>query len=107
MRGITDEGSDDRSLNGPAAPGRHHPATQRERYLQMTLNFDAPVRLIFWPDYDGAVRGRDFPTLARALGAIRRDRRPRVHWTVTGSGGIIRPWQVASLLVRHRILNDR
>jgi len=69
----------------------------------MNMNFEAPARLIFWPDYDGAIRGQDFPTLAGALAAVQRDRMPRVHWIVTDSGGVIRPWHIASLLMGHRI----
>jgi hypothetical protein len=69
----------------------------------MTIDFAAPARLIFWPDYDGAIRSQDFSSLIRALAAVRQDRIPRVHWIVTGSGDIIRPWHVASLLTRHRI----
>lgn len=69
----------------------------------MKMNFEAPVRLIFWPDYDGAIRGQDFPTLTGALAAVWRDRMPRVHWIVTKSGSIIRPWHIASLLMRHRV----
>lgn len=68
----------------------------------MNMNFEAPARLIFWPDHDGAIRGQEFPTLAGALAAVRRDQMPRVHWIVTDSGGIIRPWHIASLLMRHR-----
>jgi len=69
----------------------------------MNMNFEAPARLIFWPDDDEAIRGQDFPTLAGALAAVRRDRMPRVHWIVTDGGGIIRPWHIVSLLMRHRI----
>jgi hypothetical protein len=69
----------------------------------MKMNFEAPVRLIFWPDYDGAIKGQDFPTLTGALAVVRQDRMPRVHWIVTGNGDIIKSWHIASLLTRHHI----
>lgn len=69
----------------------------------MAIDFAAPARLIFWPDHDGAIRSQDFSSLIRALAAVRKDRMPRVHWIVTGSGDIIRPWHIASLLARRRI----
>jgi hypothetical protein len=68
----------------------------------MRMNFEAPAWLIFWPDCDGAVRGEEFPALNRALVAAQQDHIPRVHWIVTGSGDVLRPWHIASLLARHQ-----
>ena len=69
----------------------------------MTIDFAAPVRLDFWPQHDGMIRGQDFPSLTRALAAVQKDRLPRTHWIVTSNGDIVRPWHITSLLIRHRI----